>query len=40
MRNAQHQCSRVLGKNFTGNEKFQGDVYVKPEESPEDRLKS
>ena len=27
----------MSGKNFTGNEKFQGNVYLKPEESPEVR---
>ena len=28
----------VLGTNFTGNEKFEGNVNKKPEESPEDML--
>ena len=37
MRNAEPQCFHVSGKNFTGNEKFQGNIYLKPEESPEDR---
>ena len=37
MRNAKPQCFHVSGKNFTGNEKFQGNIYLKPEESPEDR---
>ena len=36
MRNAKPQCFHVSGKNFTGNEKFQGNIYLKPEESPED----
>ena len=27
----------VSGKNLTGNEKFQGNIYLKPEELPEDR---
>ena len=37
--NAQCKTSmfHVSGKNFTGNEKFQGNIYLKPEESPEDR---
>ena len=37
MRNAKPQCFHVSGKNFMGNEKFQGNIYLKPEESPEDR---
>ena len=37
MRNAKPQSFHVSGKNFTGNEKFQGNIYLKPEESPEDR---
>ena len=37
MRNAKPQCFHVSGKNFTGNEKFPGNIYLKPEESPEDR---
>ena len=36
MRNAKPQCFHVSGKNFTGNAKFQGNIYLKPEESPED----
>ena len=35
MRNANPLCFSVSGKNFTGNEKFQGNIYPKPEESPE-----
>ena len=30
--------SHVIVENFMGNEKVQGNVYVKPEESPEDRF--
>ena len=37
MRDAKPQCFHVSGKNFTGNEKFPGNIYLKPEESPEDR---
>ena len=37
MRNAKPQCFHVSGKNFTGNEKFQGNTYLEPEELPEDR---
>ena len=37
MRNANPLCFSVSGKNFTGNEKFQGNIYPKPEESPEDK---
>ena len=37
MRDAKPQCFHVSGKNATGNEKFQGNIYLKPEESPEDR---
>ena len=29
------QCFHVSGKNFTGNKKFQGNIYLKPEESHE-----
>ena len=36
MRIAKPQCFRVSGKNFTGNENFPGNIYLKPEESPED----
>ena len=38
MRNPEHQCSPVSRKNFTGNVKFQGNINMKPEESPEDRF--
>ena len=37
MRNAKPQCFHVAGKNFTGSEKFPGNIYLKPEKSPEDR---
>ena len=37
MRNAKPQCFHVSGKNFTGNEKFSGNIYMKPKELPEDR---
>ena len=37
MCNAKPQCFHVSGKNFTGNEKFSGNIYLEPEESPEDR---
>ena len=37
MRNAKPKCFDVLGKNFMRNEEFQGNIYLKPEESPEDR---
>ena len=37
MRNAKPQCFRVSGKNFTGNEKIPENIYLKHEESPEDR---
>ena len=37
MRNAKPQCFHVSGKNFMGNEKFQGNIYLKPEESPKYR---
>ena len=37
MRNAKPQCFHVSGKKFTRNEKFPGNIYLKPEESPEDR---
>ena len=36
MRDAKPQCFDVSGKKFMGNEKFQGNIYLKPEESPED----
>ena len=36
MRDAKPQCFHVSGKNFKGNEKFPGNIYLKPEESPED----
>ena len=36
MRNAKPQCFYVLWKKFTGNEKFLGNIYLKPDESPED----
>ena len=36
MHNAKPQCFHVSGKNFKGNEKFQGNNYLTPEESPED----
>ena len=36
MRNAKLQLFHVSGKNFKGNENFQGNVYLKPEKSPED----
>ena len=35
MRNGKHQCSRVLEKNVAGNEKFQGNIHVRLEESTE-----
>ena len=37
MRNAKPHPFHVSGKDFTGNEKFQGNIYFKPEESPEGR---
>ena len=37
MRNAKPQCFHVSGKNFAGNEKFPGNIYLKPEISPVDR---
>ena len=37
MHNAKPQCFQVSRKNFTGNEKFQGNIYLKPEKSHEDR---
>ena len=37
MCNAKPQCFHVAGKNFTGSEKFPGNIYLKPEKSPEDR---
>ena len=37
MRNAKPQRFYVTGKIFTRKEKFQGNIYLKPEESPEDR---
>ena len=37
MRNAKPQCFHVSGKNFTGNERLQVNIYLKPEESPEYR---
>ena len=30
--NANPQCFCVTGKNFMGNEKFQGNIYLKPED--------
>ena len=33
-RNSKPQCFHVSGKNFTGNQKFQGNIYLKPERSP------
>ena len=35
MCNAEPQCFHVSGKNFTENQNFQGNIYPKPEESPE-----
>ena len=32
MHNAKPQYFRVSGKNFTGNEKFPGNIYLKPED--------
>ena len=37
MCNAKPQCFHVSGKNFTGDEEFPGNIYLKPEESPEFR---
>ena len=37
MLNAKPQCFHVSGKMFTGNQKFQGNIYLKPEESPGDK---
>ena len=37
MRTAKPQCFHLSGKNFTGNEQFQGNIYLKPEESAEYR---
>ena len=38
MRNAKPQCFHVSGKSFTGNEKFQGNICLIPEETQvEDR---
>ena len=37
MRNAKPLYIHVSGKNFLGNEQFQGNIYLKPEESPEER---
>ena len=37
MRNAKPKCFHVSGKNFMRNEEFQRNIYLKPEESPEDR---
>ena len=36
MRNPKPQFSCVSGKSFTGNKQFQENIYLKPEESPED----
>ena len=37
MRNAKPRCFYVSEKNFTGSEEFQGNIYLKPQESPEGR---
>ena len=37
MRNAKPQYFHVSGKNFTGNEMFPGNIYLRLEKSPEDR---
>ena len=37
MCDAKPRCFHVSGKNFTGNEKFQGNIDLEPEELPEDR---
>ena len=37
MRNAKPQCFHVSGQNLTGNQKLQENIYLKPEESPEDK---
>ena len=34
MRSAKPQRFNVSGKKLTGNEKFPGNIYLKPEESP------
>ena len=37
MRDAKPHCFHVSEKNFTENEKFQGNIYLKLEGSPGDR---
>ena len=37
MRSAKPQYFHASGKNFTGNDKFQGTIYQKPDKSPEDK---
>ena len=37
MRNAKPQNFHASGKNFTGNENFQGTKSLKPDKSPEDK---
>ena len=37
MRNAKPQCFQGQGRILQENEKFQGNIYLKTEESPEDR---
>ena len=32
--NAKYQCFNESGKDFTRTQKFQGNIYLKPEESP------
>ena len=37
MRNSKPQCFHVSGQYSTGNQKLQENIYLKPEESPEDK---
>ena len=37
MRNSIPQCFHVSGQNSTENQKLQGSITLKPEESPEDK---
>ena len=37
MRNSKLQYFHVSGQNSAGNQKLQGNIYLKPEESPENR---
>ena len=37
MRNSKLQYFHVSGQNSAGNQKLQGNIYLKPEESPENK---